>query len=68
MLSPAPWSAVPTMLQRLFFKMEWRLIQDGYHDAYTNMAIDEVLLPVETSRYLRRLLPEIGKGGRLRRM
>jgi len=24
--------------------MEWRLIQDGYHNAYTNMAIDEALL------------------------
>lgn len=23
--------------------MEWRLIQDDYHDAYTNMAIDEAL-------------------------
>lgn len=44
--------------------MEWRLIQDDYHDAYTNMAIDEVLLQSEVPvlRFYRWRPPAISIG------
>lgn len=44
--------------------MEWRLIQDDYHDAYTNMAIDEVLLQSNTPvlRFYRWRPPAISIG------
>lgn len=44
--------------------MEWRLIQDNYHDAYTNMAIDEVLLQskVPVLRFYRWRPPAISIG------
>jgi len=44
--------------------MEWRLIQDDYHDAYTNMAIDEVLLQSEVPvlRFYRWRPPAISVG------
>ncbi len=44
--------------------MPWRLIQDGYHNAYTNMAIDEVLLQSEVPvlRFYRWRPPAISIG------
>ncbi len=44
--------------------MDWRLIQDDYHDAYTNMAIDEVLLQSEVPvlRFYRWRPPAISVG------
>ena len=44
--------------------MNWRLIQDDYHDAYTNMAIDEVLLQGEVPvlRFYRWRPPTISIG------
>ena len=44
--------------------MRWRLIQEGYHDAYTNMAIDEALLQSEAPvlRFYRWRPPAISIG------
>lgn len=44
--------------------MDWRLIQNGYHDAYTNMAIDEALLQSEVPvlRFYRWSPPAISIG------
>ena len=44
--------------------MEWRLIQDDYHDAYTNMSIDEALLQSEVPvlRFYRWRPPAISVG------
>ncbi len=44
--------------------MFWRLIQDNYHDAYTNMAIDEALLQSEVPvlRFYRWRPPAISIG------
>ncbi|MBU4310640.1 lipoate--protein ligase family protein [bacterium] len=44
--------------------MRWRLIQDDYHDAYTNMAIDEVLLQsnIPVLRFYRWRPPAISVG------
>jgi len=44
--------------------MRWRLIQDDYHDAYTNMAIDEILLQSNTPvlRFYRWRPPAISVG------
>ncbi len=44
--------------------MSWRLIQDDYHDAYTNMAIDEALLQSEVPvlRFYRWKPPAISVG------
>jgi len=44
--------------------MEWRFIQDGYHDAYTNMAIDEALLQsnIPVLRFYRWRPPAISIG------